>query len=97
MKAPTAKDLHTQWAKAIRGKSVTSEPPNSPAASFCSWLTELGDGVSWLQWRVRCRKLDVLGSGNVDAPENANSDTTNTIIAAIHILLADGLTLFVSA
>jgi hypothetical protein len=39
----------------------------------------------------------MLGGGNVDAPENSNSDTTNTIIAAIHILLADGLTLFVSA
>ena len=46
--------------------------------------------------RVRCRKLDMLGGGNVDAPENANSVTTNTIIAANHILLADGLTLFVS-
>jgi hypothetical protein len=39
----------------------------------------------------------MLGGGNVDAPENANSNTTNTIIAAIHILLADGLTLFACA
>ena len=79
----------------IRGKSVTSEPRES-AASFFIWLIALGDGVSWLQWRVRCRKLDMLGGGNVDAPENANSVMTNTIIAANHILLADGLTLFES-
>jgi hypothetical protein len=36
-------------------------------------------------------------AAEIDAPENANSNTANTIIAANYILLAEGLTLFVSA
>jgi len=36
MKVPTAKDLRTKCAKAIHGKSVTSEPPNSLRPRFAA-------------------------------------------------------------
>ena len=44
-----------------------------------------GPVLRWVNRVWRWSELAILGGGNGDAPENANSDTANTIIAAIHI------------